>query len=252
MVAFDADMAVDNSKLPELKMFEGKTENYEKKGILYFQKGDDTIEMAALIKNKGGQEKGKITGLAAKYGDDDPNWDMAGLSYDFNKFFKQINDGKLDEVIQKIFQDKDTIWGSHFNDKLYGFDGNDTLKGWRGDDVLNGGKGKDLLKGNYGDDTFVFDQKLGKSNMDTISKFSVDDDSIELKQKIFTGLEKGKLGDAHFTIGKNAEGDEPQIIYRDKKGLLLYDADGAGGDDPQKFAKIQKNKDLSHDDFFVS
>jgi hypothetical protein len=86
--------------------------------------------------------------------------------------------------------------------------------------------------------------------MDT-SAFSVQDDTIQLDRKIFVGLDKAARR-AHFTIGKNAEGDEPQIIYRDKKGLLLYDADGAGGDDPQKFAKIQKNKDLSHDDFFVS
>lgn len=251
MVAFDADMAVDNSKLPELKMFMGKTENSEKKGILYFTKGEDTIEMAAVIKNKGGQESGKITGLVAKYGDDEPNWDMGGLKYDFDKFFKKISNGKLDEVIEKIFKGKDTVWGSHLDDKLYGFDGNDTLKGWRGDDILNGGKGKDVLKGNYGDDTFVFDQKLGTGNMDTISKFSVKDDTIHLDRKIFVGLEKGKLGDAHFTVGKNAQGDDPQVIYRDNKGLLLFDADGAGGDDPQKFAKMQKNKDLSHDDFFV-
>jgi hypothetical protein len=251
MVAFDADKSVDNSKLPELKIFEKKTENWAKKGILYFERDGVVIEMAALVKNNKGKEKGKITGLVAKTDDGEPIWDMGGLKYDFNKFFKKIDNGKLDEVIQDIFKKKDTIWGSHLDDELYGFDGNDTLKGWRGDDILNGGKGKDMLIGNQGADTFVFDQKLGTSNMDTIYKFKVGEDMIQLSPKIFVGLDKGTLKEANFKIGKNASGDEPQVIYKAKKGLLLFDADGAGGASAQKFAKMQKNKDLSHDDFIV-
>ena len=253
MVAFDADQPVNNKKLPELKILEKKTYNSEKKGILYFENksGDIVIEMAAVIKNKGGQEKGKITSLAAKTGDDEPIWDMGGLSYNFNKFFKKIANGKLDEVIKDIFSGKDTIWGSHFDDKLFGFDGNDTLKGWRGDDILNGGKGKDLLIGNQGNDTFVFDQKLGKSNMDTIHKFKPGGDSIQIDKKVFVGLKKGKLGEDNFTVGKNAKGDDPQVIYKKSKGLLLFDADGDGSGKAEKFAKMPKNKDLSHDDFFV-
>lgn len=251
MVAFDADMSVDNSKLPELKIFEKKTENWSKKGILYFERDDIVIEMSAVVKNNKGKEKGNINGLVAKTSDGEPIWDMGGLKYDFNKFFKKIDNGKLDEVIQDIFKKKDTIWGSHLNDKLYGFDGNDTLKGWRGDDLLNGGKGKDTLIGNQGADTFEFDQKLGTANMDTIHKFKVGEDMIKLSPKIFVGLEKGTLKEENFKIGKNAEGDAPQVLYKANKGLLLFDPDGAGGADAEKFAKMQKNKDLSHHDFIV-
>ncbi len=253
MVAFDADRKVDNSKLPQLEIFEGKTSVREKKGILYFEdkQGKFVIEVAAVIRNKGGEEKGKITGLAAKKSNGDPMWDMGGLSYNFEKFFKQINNGKLDKVIANIFSGKDTIWGSHYDDKLYGFDGNDTLKGWKGDDILNGGKGKDLLIGGQGNDSFVFDQKLGKKNMDTIHKFKVGADSVWIDTKVFVGLEKGKLGADNFTIGKKAKGDDPQVIYKKNKGLLLFDADGEGGAKAEKFAKMPKNKDLSHDDFLV-
>ena len=58
MAFFDADLAVNNSELNELNIFKHKTENGEKKGILYFSRGDVTIEMAAVVKNNGGIEKG--------------------------------------------------------------------------------------------------------------------------------------------------------------------------------------------------
>ena len=252
MAFFDADLAVNNSELNELNIFKHKTENGEKKGILYFSRGDVTIEMAAVVKNNGGIEKGNINGLVCKTGEDEPTWDIAGMKYDFHQFFKRIDDGKLDKVLAEIFEGKDTVWGSHFDDELYGFKGNDTLDGWRGDDRLNGGPGKDKVEGKQGADTYVFDQKLTSQNVDTIVKFNEKEDLVELKQKIFTDLKKGELHEDYFTVGKNAEGDDPQIIYRPDKGHLLYDSDGAGGKDPLKFADIGKNKDLSHDDFFVS
>lgn len=253
MAFFDADKSVNNSKLSELEILGKKVHVSNKKGILYLSRDDITIELTGVFREKqNGDIEGTVTALACKTGDDEPTWDIAGISYNFDKLFTQIDDGKLDKVIAKMFEGKDTVWGSHFDDQLYGFKGNDTLEGWRGDDRLNGGPGKDSLEGMQGADTYVFDQKLTSKNVDTIVKFNVDEDLIELKKKIFTEFKKGELHEAGFTIGKRAEGDDPQIIYREDKGHLLYDVDGKGGADPLKFANIAKHKDLSHDDFFVS
>ena len=253
MAFFDADLPVNNSKLDELEILGKKVQVENKKGILYISKNNITIELTGVFKEKNnGDYKGKVTELVCKTGDDEPTWDISGMSYNFNDLFIDIGDGKLDKVIAKIFKGKDVIWGSHFDDKLYGFDGNDTRQGRRGDDRRDGGKGKDLLQGNYGKDTFVFSEKLKKSNVDTIDKFKIGEDSIELSHKVFDGLDKGPLAAENFSVSKNAKTEDPTILYRKEKGLLLYDPDGTGDQDPKKFFKVQKNKDFSHDDFFVA
>jgi Ca2+-binding RTX toxin-like protein len=90
---------------------------------------------------------------------------------------------------------------------------------------------------------------LKRGNVDTIYKMDVQEDSIELKHKIFSGLEKGKLDADQFKLGKNSKGDEAQILY--SKDNLLYDPDGAGSEDAVKFANVPKDKDITHDFFFV-
>lgn len=253
MAVFDADKPVNNAELPELEILGKKVHYAQKKGILYFTKDDVTIEMTGVFKEKSnGEITGKVTSLAAKDEDDKPIWDIANFKYDFVKLFTQIGDGKLDKVINKLFKGKDTIWGSHFDDELHGLKGNDTIDGWRGDDRINGGKGKDSLQGRQGNDTFVFDQKLTKKNADKIVKFNVKHDSFELDKDIFTGLDKGQLHEDYFTIGKHAEGDDPQILYKKNKGKVFFDPDGDGPDKALKFADVGKNKNLHHDDFFVA
>jgi Ca2+-binding RTX toxin-like protein len=244
----------------------------EKKGILYLSKDGITIELTGVFReDKTGEVHGKVTQLVCKTEDEgDPIWDIGNMSYDFDQLFIKIGDGKLDKVIAQIFDKKDVIWGSHFDDTLYGFDGNDEVDGWRGHDVLyggkgkdelignigndklNGGPGKDVLKGGPGYDTFVFDQKLTDNNIDTIYKLDLKRDSIELKQDIFTAFAKGDLAKDQFHIGKQATGDEAQILYKASKGHLLYDPDGAGGAKALKFANAPKDKDIGHDLFFVS
>ena len=65
-------------------------------------------------------------------------------------------------------------------------------------------------------------------------------DTIALDRKIFTEFEKGKLHKGELTIGKKAEGSEPQIIYREGKGHLYYDADGDGSGEAVKFANDRR------------
>lgn len=271
MAFFDADQSIDNSKLKELDLLvDRKVSVTKKKGILYYKKDGVTLEVAGVLKEKAnGSIKGKVIALAVKDSDKKPVWDLSNFSYDANKLEKQLRDGERDKVIETIFKKNDTVWGSHLDDVLYGYKGNDTIDGWRGDDVLYGGKGDDVLKGNRGDDrlvggkgndvlqggagadTFVFEVKLSSKNVDTIEKFKPGVDSIELKQKIFNGFDKGTLSKDQFTVGKHAEGDSPQIVYQKGQGNLRYDPDGDGPDKALKFANVQKDKAFSHDDFFV-
>jgi hypothetical protein len=273
MAYIDADLPVDNSKLPELEILGKKVQVEEKKGILYLSKDGVTIELTGVFKeDKNGEIHGKVTALVCKTDDkeNDPIWDIGNMSYDFDQLFIKIGDGKLEKVITQIFEKNDVVWGSHFDDKLYGFDGKDEVNGWRGNDVLyggkgddelignigddklNGGPGKDLLKGNSGEDTFVFDQKLKSKNVDTIKGIDEKKDSIELDHKIFTEFEKGKLNSDQFTIGKKPEGDDPQVFYKQNKGYLLYASEGKASEDYLKFAKVPKHLDLTHDFFFVT
>jgi Ca2+-binding RTX toxin-like protein len=273
MAFFDADLSVDNSHLEELKLLvENKVEVYKKKDILYYEKDNTTVGVLGQVKEKSdGTLTGKVLAVAVTQTDnDDPVWDVSNFKYDAAKLENQLKKDEFQKISATLFQDKDTVWGSHFDDTLYGFDGADVINGWRGhdslfggkgkddltgqigDDRLNGGQGKDVLKGGADSDTFIFDQKLTKDNADTIDKFYIHEDSIELKQSIFTEFEKGKLHEDQFTIGKEAVGDNAQVIYQKSKGHLLYDPDGTGPEKALKFATMPHDKDLTHDLFFVA
>jgi hypothetical protein len=130
MAYIDADLPVDNSKLPELEILGKNVRVEEDKGILYISKNDITIELTGVFKeDKNGEVHGTVTALVCKTGDDEPTWDIGNMSYDFDQLFIKIADGKLDKVIKQIFDSKDTIWGSHFDDELYGYDGTDEVNG---------------------------------------------------------------------------------------------------------------------------
>lgn len=262
MAFFDADKAVNNSELKELEILGKKVEVNEKKGILYLSRDDITIELTGIFEErKNGKIEGTVTQIACKTGDDEPTWDISGMSYDFEKLFTRIDDGKREKVIQDIFGKKDDIWGSHFDDQLYGFKGNDHVVGWNGNDRINGGPGKDKLtgdatgddinNGNLWDDTFVFNSELKSHNIDKITDYSIGHDIIELSRKIFSGFEKGHLHESRFVISKHAVGEDPQIIYRKVKGHILYDPDGTGPEEAMKFARVDRDKPLTHEDFIV-
>jgi Ca2+-binding RTX toxin-like protein len=252
MAFFDADLPVNNSKLPELEILGKKVEINEKKGILYLSRDNITIELTGIFKEKAdGSTKGTVTALVCKTGDDEPTWDISGIRYDFDKLFIDIGEGNLDKVIEKFFKKKDTVWGSHFDDKLFGMTGDDEVEGWRGDDELNGGPGRDKLKGGIGDDIFVYDQKLNKYHFDVLEDFKAVHDVIHLSRSIFTEFEKGKLDPDQLVIGKKPVGDIAQLIYREGNGLLYYDSDGTGPADKVKFFNIGENRHIDHDNFFV-
>ena len=146
MAFFDADLPVNNSKLTELEILGKNVQVEEKKGILYLSKNDITIELTGVFKETNDRHRwnGRRSS-SARPAMTNPTWDISGLNYDFDKLFTEIADGKLDKVIEEMFEKKDPIWGSHFDDKLSASRATTRSIGWRGNDRINGGRGKDKL-----------------------------------------------------------------------------------------------------------
>ncbi len=141
---------------------------------------------------------------------------------------------------------------------LIGTKGKDVRVGGAGNDRLYGLSGNDTLTGGAGHDIFVFNTKLGssktdrKKNFDTLTDFSVADDTLWLDNKIFKKLGKaGALKKSYFTIGSKAKDKNDYLIYDKKKGVLSYDADGSGAGKAVEFAKLDKNLKLTSKDFLV-
>jgi Ca2+-binding RTX toxin-like protein len=136
---------------------------------------------------------------------------------------------------------------------LRGTSGANALVGGSGNDTLYGGAGKDVLTGGTGQDIFVFDTRPNtRSNLDTITDFSVADDTIHLKKSVFTKLaKKGALSSKAFWAGAKAHDKDDRIVYNKKTGALYYDDDGSGGHAMVQIAKLSKNLKLAAKDFFV-
>lgn len=156
---------------------------------------------------------------------------------------------------------RDLITGSAINNLLRGLEGNDSLKGLAGNDRLEGGVGNDRLSGGLGNDTliggdgndtFVFEAALNaKTNVDRITDFAVASDSIALENAIFKSLKVGDLAAGAFYIGSAAHDASDRIIYNNKTGALLYDADGKGGQAAVQFATLNSNLKLTADHFDI-
>ncbi|HZH09676.1 MAG TPA: calcium-binding protein [Microvirga sp.] len=147
----------------------------------------------------------------------------------------------------------DTVNGGTGNDKLNGGTGNDTVAGSTGNDTVSGGTGNDTLYGGLGKDYFVFSDKLNKvSNVDTLTDFSVKDDTILLENAVFTKLTKtGTLNKEFFAFGTAAKDGNDYILYDKGTGYLRYDADGSGKGAAVVFGKLAAGLTLTNADFYV-
>jgi serralysin len=146
--------------------------------------------------------------------------------------------------------------GGAGNDTLNGGVGNDTIHGGAGNDTINGGLGADTLTGDKGSDIFFFNSalsKLGPTNIDRITDFSVLDDTIQLENTVFTELATtfGALPREAFFIGAAAHDADDRIIYDSSTGSLMYDADGTGHGQAMAFAVLTTGLPLTHDDFLI-
>jgi VCBS repeat-containing protein len=164
----------------------------------------------------------------------------------------------------------DRVYGDSGNDRLYGDDGNDRLSGGTGGDIIVGGNGRDtiaggsgndkiygglgadLLNGGAGRDSFVFDTKFGKGEVDTIQGFDPLEDRILLDRAVFKGLgAPGKLDWNSFQWGGMANNPHAHILYDFATGTLAYDADGSGPGAAIQFAKIAPWLWLTPDNFRI-
>ncbi len=134
----------------------------------------------------------------------------------------------------------------------------DRLVGQDGNDILYGAAGKDVLTGGAGQDVFVFDTRPNKkTNLDTITDFSVADDTIWLDNAVFKKLGKGSaskpgaLKKAFFKAADKAKDKDDYLVYNKKTGILYYDADGSGSGKAVEITKLAKNLKLTAADFFV-
>jgi len=133
--------------------------------------------------------------------------------------------------------------GSKYNDSLTGNTANNVLSGGAGNDTLNGGLGNDTLTGGAGEDYFDFTTALNATpNRETITDFSIVDDTIRLENSIMTGLgtvtgvlSAGAFHSGTFNIATEVD---DRIIYNTSTGALFYDADGTGSTAAVKVAVI--------------
>ncbi len=151
---------------------------------------------------------------------------------------------------------RDTLGGGGGNDRLSGSGERDALRGGSGQDRLDGGLGRDALYGGSGKDAFLFTTKLGRSNVDTLRDFQLND-AIWLENKIFKGIGSGSLSkpktmlEDAFHLGPTAQDAEDRILYDQATGSLFYDPDGTGPAAALRFAVVATRKALTVHDFYA-
>ncbi|NIX75729.1 cadherin domain-containing protein [Microvirga terricola] len=145
-----------------------------------------------------------------------------------------------------------TITVNDVLERLIGTGGKNKLAGSKGKDLLNGKLGNDTLSGGSDKDIFVFDTKLGKTNIDRITDFARKLDKIHFENAIFKKLGKaGALKKGAFYEGSAAHDQDDRIIYNKKTGALYYDEDGTGAAKAVQFAILSNKPKLAYTDFLV-
>ena len=147
----------------------------------------------------------------------------------------------------------DVLTGGRAADFLVGGGGNDDMLGGRGNDSFIGGGGNDLLNGGSGRDSFIFAAALDAStNVDTITSFSHDIDTLRLDDAFFAGLALGELDSGAFARTSQAAQDDDRIIYNTSNGRLFFDATGGDRGDAVLFAILKNDpNNLDSGDFLI-
>ncbi|WP_112662090.1 M10 family metallopeptidase C-terminal domain-containing protein [Microvirga flavescens] len=223
-------------------------------GTLSARDGDGDALTYTLTDDAGGRFEIRDGRLVVKAG--------AVLDYETassHKITAMVSDGEATVAKDFIIHVGDVL------ESLTGTRKKDVLKGGIGADRINGGSGNDILTGGDGADQFVFNSALGKGtkasnqnkkvNFDTITDFKPGDDKILLDNAIFKKLGKGSvnspgaLNKKFFKKNKATDKDD-YLIY--KKGIVYYDADGAGTNyKPIEIIKIANKASLSAADFLI-
>lgn len=188
----------------------------------------------------------KLQGLKPEILVNDKYVDIRGYTVD--EVFRMELEGV--EIIRAGSGD-DQIRMNADDNTINGNGGNDKINGGGGDDKLYGGSGKDALVGGSGKDMFVFNTKLGATNVDTIGDFSVKKDKIVLDDDVFKAGKVGDLSSGAFSTGTKAQDASDRIIYDKASGKLWYDADGSGSGKAVLFGVLDKGLNLTAGDFDI-
>ncbi len=106
--------------------------------------------------------------------------------------------------------------------------------------MLTGGAGKDYFK------------LTTAGNIDTVTDFTVIDDTIRLENAVFKKLTTtGTLGISKFRIGTQAMDTDDYIIYNNLNGAVLYDVDGSGAAAAVQIATVSAGLAMTNADFVV-
>ncbi len=160
--------------------------------------------------------------------------------------------GNTNDAKGDTYSSIENLTGSSYADTLTGNIGANRISGGSGNDTLYGGLGKDVLTGGAGLDTFIFNTKLGSTNIDTVDDFVVKDDTFRLDDDIFTKAGKlGSLATSAFWNGAKAHDADDRIIYDKATGKLLYDADGNASGAAVQSALLDKGLSITAADFYL-
>ncbi len=126
--------------------------------------------------------------------------------------------------------------------------------GGSGADSIAGNVVSNTLTGGAGADNFYFKDPLSAAlNVDTITDFSVADDTIWLDPVIFAALSPGgPLSADAFRIGASALDASDRILYDSSNGSLSYDSDGTGSAAAIRFANVSSGLAMTSADFRVA
>ncbi|MDQ6433237.1 hypothetical protein RB623_04150 [Mesorhizobium sp. LHD-90] len=152
------------------------------------------------------------------------------------------------------FASIENLSGSSYNDSVFGNSATNALNGGAGNDIIKGYGGNDSLTGHTGADIFIFNSALSAStNVDTITDFSVADDTIQIDNAFFTGLAAGALAAVAFRANSTGlAGDaSDRVIFEFDTGRLFFDADGTAAGARVQFATVAVGLGLTAADFVV-
>lgn len=241
-----------------------------------FNQGIDTVQTATnvsafsykLAENVENLEAGSLVNSFKGFGNALNNKLIAGYSGNYNLYGGDGNDyiEGGDKSSNRLFGEagNDTLVGAQSpfcvnyldggvgNDTLTGgFNGaGDTLLGGAGNDEITGLFGDDMLTGGTGADRFIFN---GNDSVDTITDFSVVDDTIVVSAASFrSGLTPGAaITSAQFAIGAAAAKTSDRFIYNKATGALYFDTDGTGATEQVQLAGLPTGLAMTNADIFV-
>jgi Ca2+-binding RTX toxin-like protein len=133
---------------------------------------------------------------------------------------------------------------------IQGTDGADALWGSNYLTDFHSGRGADIIGCAAGVDRIHFDTAPVQGEADQIRYFQAGQDKIVIDSKLF-GIAPGSATQSWLALGSKALDADDRVIYDRSKGMLWFDADGAGGKDPILIATLTNKPTLSAADFIL-